>query len=113
MIVDLQRRLLSVEEVIKQLKTGPSDVDHLDKVVVDKEEVHVRVVDKEDVCNRAMDEEDMQERVVLTGNRFENVPVGGLKHQSMEGVSQCMNVDEPYKNWNDVLDNFHVDGLEH
>ncbi|GKA77506.1 hypothetical protein Tco_0783967, partial [Tanacetum coccineum] len=32
---------------------------------------------------------------------------------SMEGVSQCMNVDEPYKNWNDVSDNFHVDGLDH
>ncbi|GJZ28136.1 hypothetical protein Tco_0572783, partial [Tanacetum coccineum] len=33
--------------------------------------------------------------------------------KSMGGVSQCMNVDEPYKNWNDVLDNFHADGLDH
>ncbi|GJT70035.1 hypothetical protein Tco_1029321 [Tanacetum coccineum] len=30
MIVDLQRRLLSVEQVTKKLHTGPSDVDHLD-----------------------------------------------------------------------------------
>nr|GEZ41561.1 hypothetical protein [Tanacetum cinerariifolium] len=29
----------------------------------------------------------------------------------MGGVSQCMNIDEPYKN--DVLDNFHADGLDH
>ncbi|GJT93137.1 phospholipase-like protein [Tanacetum coccineum] len=64
MIVDLQRRLLSVEEITKQLKPGPSNVDHLDQ----------------------------------TGNRSENVPVCGLDQQSMEGVSQCMNVDEPYKN---------------
>ncbi|GKD08137.1 hypothetical protein Tco_1187822 [Tanacetum coccineum] len=36
MIVDLQHRLFSLEEITKQLKTGPSDgpsdVDHLDKV---------------------------------------------------------------------------------
>ncbi|GJY21450.1 hypothetical protein Tco_0394016 [Tanacetum coccineum] len=79
MIVDLQRRLFSVEEITKQLKTGPSDVDHLDK----------------------------------TDNRSENILVGGQDHQSMEGVSQCINVDEPYKNWNDVSDNFYVDGLDH
>nr|GEV18483.1 phospholipase-like protein [Tanacetum cinerariifolium] len=79
MIVDLQRRLLSLEEITKQLKTGPSDVDHHDK----------------------------------TDNRSENVLVGGFDHQSMEGVSQCMNVDEPCTNWDDALDNFHVDGLDH
>ncbi|GJR77675.1 hypothetical protein Tco_0090040 [Tanacetum coccineum] len=73
MIVDLQLRLLSVEEITKQLKPGPSNVDHLDQ----------------------------------------NVPVCGLDQQSMEGVSQCMNVDEPYKNWNDVSDNFPVNGLDH
>nr|GEW32971.1 phospholipase-like protein [Tanacetum cinerariifolium] len=33
------------------------------------------------------------------------------KEESMGGVNQCMNVDEPYKN--DVLDNFHVDGLDY
>ncbi|GJZ26058.1 ulp1 protease family, C-terminal catalytic domain-containing protein [Tanacetum coccineum] len=31
----------------------------------------------------------------------------------MDGVSQCMNVDRFDKNWNDVSDNFHVDGLDH
>ncbi|GJS73087.1 hypothetical protein Tco_0705928 [Tanacetum coccineum] len=99
--------------------------------VVDKEEVHVRAVDKEDVRTRAVDEEDIQERAKLlktvkeqeqmivdlqrhllsTGNRSENVLVYGLDQQSMEGVSQCMNVDEPYKN--DVSDNFPVNGLDH
>ncbi|GJS57698.1 RNA-directed DNA polymerase, eukaryota, reverse transcriptase zinc-binding domain protein [Tanacetum coccineum] len=52
MIVDLQRRLLSVEQVTKKLRTGPSDVDHLDK----------------------------------NGNQYDNVPVGGLDHQSMNGT---------------------------
>nr|GEY74941.1 hypothetical protein [Tanacetum cinerariifolium] len=65
-------------------------------IVVDKEEVHVRAVDKED-----------------TSNRSKNVPVCGLDQQSMEGASQCMNVDEPYKNWNDVSNNFPVNGLDH
>nr|GEU79724.1 hypothetical protein [Tanacetum cinerariifolium] len=37
----------------------------------------------------------------------------GHLDKSMGGVSQCMNVDEPYKNWNDVSDNFYVDGLDH
>ncbi|GKB11250.1 phospholipase-like protein [Tanacetum coccineum] len=73
MIVDLQRRLLSVEQVTKKLRIGPSDVDHLDK----------------------------------NGNQYDNVPVGGLDHQSNNGVSQCMN------NCNDVSDNFLVDGLDH
>ncbi|GJU02268.1 hypothetical protein Tco_1112606 [Tanacetum coccineum] len=31
MIIDLQRHLFSLEEITKQLKTGPSDVDHLNK----------------------------------------------------------------------------------
>nr|GEU39404.1 ulp1 protease family, C-terminal catalytic domain-containing protein [Tanacetum cinerariifolium] len=37
----------------------------------------------------------------------------GLDQQSVGGFNQCMNVNEPYKNWNDVSDNFHVDGLDH
>ncbi|GJT71458.1 hypothetical protein Tco_1030744 [Tanacetum coccineum] len=49
----------------------------------------------------------------LTSGEIVIDTVGGLDHQSMEGVSQCMNVDEPYKNWTDVLDNFYVDGLDH
>ncbi|GKA76994.1 phospholipase-like protein [Tanacetum coccineum] len=80
MIVDLQRRLFLLEEITKQLKIGPSDgpsdVDHLDKVILT-----------------------IDPRMFLL--------------VSIEGVSQCMNVDEPYKNWNDVSDNFHVDGLDH
>ncbi|GJZ29882.1 ulp1 protease family, C-terminal catalytic domain-containing protein [Tanacetum coccineum] len=107
--------------------------------VVDKEEVHVRAVDKEDVLTRAVDEEDIRERAELlkTIKEQEQMIVdlqcrlllveqitkqlkpgpSNVDHldQSMEGVSQCMNVnvDEPYKNWNDVLDNFPVNGLDH
>nr|GEY52344.1 protein rough sheath 2 homolog [Tanacetum cinerariifolium] len=58
MIVDLQRRLLSVEQVTKKLRTGSSDVDHLDK----------------------------------NGNQYDNVPVSGLDHQSMDGVSHYESV---------------------
>nr|GFB23523.1 hypothetical protein [Tanacetum cinerariifolium] len=32
-----------------------------------------------------------------TGNLSKNAPDCGLDQQSMRGVSQCMNVDEPYK----------------
>nr|GEV95299.1 hypothetical protein [Tanacetum cinerariifolium] len=42
-----------------------------------------------------------------TGNLSKNAPDCGLDQQSMGGVSQCMNVDELYK------DNFHGDGLDH
>nr|GFB65172.1 hypothetical protein [Tanacetum cinerariifolium] len=60
-----------------------------------RHEVHVRTkvrsfVDKEE-----------------NGNQYDNVPIGGLDHQSMDDVSKCMN------NCNDVSDNFHVDGLDH
>nr|GEV64128.1 hypothetical protein [Tanacetum cinerariifolium] len=86
MIVDMQRRLLSVKEITKQLKPGSSNVDHLDQ----------------------------------TGNQSENVHVCGLEQQSMKGVSQCMNVDEPYKPvegisqciiLNDEYESVVVDGL--
>ncbi|GKB78804.1 ulp1 protease family, C-terminal catalytic domain-containing protein [Tanacetum coccineum] len=79
MIIDLQRRLLSVKQVTKKLRTGPSNVDHLDK----------------------------------NKNQYNNVLVGGLDHQSIDGVSQCMNVDRLDKNCNDVRNNFHVNGLDH
>ncbi|GKE89950.1 hypothetical protein Tco_1567425, partial [Tanacetum coccineum] len=48
-----------------------------------------------------------------TDNLSKNAPDCGLDQQSMGGVSQCMNVDEPYKNWNDVSDNFHAVCLDH
>ncbi|GJU19343.1 phospholipase-like protein [Tanacetum coccineum] len=44
------------------------------------------------------------------GNRFENVPVD---HRSMEGASQCKNVDHVNKNSNDVFENFPIDCLDH
>ncbi|GKC27982.1 phospholipase-like protein [Tanacetum coccineum] len=67
-----------------------------------RQEVHVRTevrrfVDKEEVLHRVVDEEDVKERVILAktnNNHSHNVPVGGLDHQSMEGVIQCMNDDQ-------------------
>ncbi|GJW71898.1 hypothetical protein Tco_0128815 [Tanacetum coccineum] len=57
-IVDMQHRLLLLEQIMNTQNTRPSDVDH------------------------SVDHLDM----------VSNVLVGGLDHQSMEGVSQCMNV---------------------
>ncbi|GJX77167.1 hypothetical protein Tco_0323978 [Tanacetum coccineum] len=82
-IDDMQRRLLSREQITKQLNTRQSDVDH-----------NVDHLDK-------------------YGNGSKNVVVGGLDHQSMESVIQCMNVDHLEKNWNDVSENFPVDCLDH
>ncbi|GJW22389.1 ulp1 protease family, C-terminal catalytic domain-containing protein [Tanacetum coccineum] len=48
-----------------------------------------------------------------TDNLSKNAPDYGLDQQFMGGVSQYMNVDEPYKNRNEVSDNFHADGLSH
>nr|GEW77311.1 phospholipase-like protein [Tanacetum cinerariifolium] len=48
-----------------------------------------------------------------TGDLSKNAHDCGLDRQSMRGVSQCMNVDESYKNWNDVSNNYHADGLDH
>ncbi|GKA26531.1 hypothetical protein Tco_0712640 [Tanacetum coccineum] len=105
-----------------------------------KEEVHVPAVEKKDIQERdellkTVKEQkqmiiDLQVRLNSveeklkpgpsdvdhldkTGNLSKNAPDCGLDQQSMGGVSQCMNVDEPYKNWNDVSDNFHADGLDH
>ncbi|GJU77459.1 hypothetical protein Tco_1274529 [Tanacetum coccineum] len=105
-----------------------------------KEEVHVPAVEKKDIQERdellkTVKEQkqmiiDLQVRLNSveeklkpgpsdvdhldkTDNLSKNAPDCGLDQQSMGGVSQCMNVDEPYKNWNDVSDNFHADGLDH
>ncbi|GJW78465.1 hypothetical protein Tco_0140147 [Tanacetum coccineum] len=68
---------------------------------------HVLKLINKDVKFNKLDDED------AIGNQSENVPVCGLDQQFMEGVSQCMNVDEPYKNFNDVLYNFPINGLDH
>ncbi|GJS18395.1 putative reverse transcriptase domain, ribonuclease H-like domain protein [Tanacetum coccineum] len=66
-----------------------------------RHEVHVRTevhrfVDKEEVRTRAVDAEENKYpylNFLHNGNGSENVPIGGVDHQSMKGVSQCMNVD--------------------
>ncbi|GKB07264.1 ulp1 protease family, C-terminal catalytic domain-containing protein [Tanacetum coccineum] len=105
-----------------------------------KEEVHVPAVEKKDIHERdellkIVKEQkqmilDLQLRINSveeklkpgssdvdhldkTDNLSKNAPDCGLDQQSNGGVSQCMNVDEPYKNWNDVSDNFHGDGHDH
>ncbi|GKB85783.1 phospholipase-like protein [Tanacetum coccineum] len=99
------------------------------RMFVDKEEVLHRVVDEEDVQERVVLEKtvkeqeqmiaDMQRRLYSVekitkklntgpsdvdlldknGNHSNNVPVGGLDHQSMEGVSKCMNNDQVDKDF--------------
>nr|GFC22609.1 hypothetical protein [Tanacetum cinerariifolium] len=56
---------------------------------------------------------DLQLRLNSTNNLSKKAPDCGLDQQSMGGVSQCMNVDGPYNNWNDASDNFYADGLNH
>ncbi|GJR16760.1 hypothetical protein Tco_0965287 [Tanacetum coccineum] len=63
-----------------------------------RQEVHVRTK-----VRRFVDKEE-------NDSHSHNVLVGGLDHQSMERVSQCMNDDQ---NCNDVPDNFPVDGPEY
>ncbi|GJS55662.1 hypothetical protein Tco_0629024 [Tanacetum coccineum] len=87
-VVDMQRCLLSLNQIMNTQNTGPSDVDH--NVVMEGVN-HSKSVDHLDM----------------------NVLVGGLDHQSMEGVSQCMNVVHLDKNWNDDSYNFPVDCLDH
>nr|GEV93307.1 hypothetical protein [Tanacetum cinerariifolium] len=98
---------------------------------VDKEEVRTQAVDQEDLLKRAVLAQTVKEQqqmivdcnvvyfqlsklpknYALNDNQYDNVPVGGLDHRSMDGVSQCMNVDRLDKS-NDVLDNFPIDGLD-
>nr|GEX75283.1 pyridoxine 5'-phosphate synthase [Tanacetum cinerariifolium] len=94
------------------IRTSGKQDPNLDREV--HHEVHVRTkvhryVEEEEVRPRAFNEEDVRPRVALeqivkeqeqkiNGNGFENVPVGGLDHRSMEGVSQCMSVDHLDKN---------------
>ncbi|GJW16964.1 ulp1 protease family, C-terminal catalytic domain-containing protein [Tanacetum coccineum] len=82
-ILDMQRRLLSLEHITKTQNNGLSEpdhnVDHLDK----------------------------------NGNGSVSVQVGGLDHQSTEGASHCMYSEHLDKNWNDVSENHPVDGLDH
>nr|GEW21729.1 hypothetical protein [Tanacetum cinerariifolium] len=75
-------------------------------------ELHVRTevrsfVHKVEVHTEAVDQEDLLESIqqvtkkLRTGpsdvdyndNQYDNIPVGGLNHKSVDGVSQCMNVD--------------------
>nr|GEW12791.1 hypothetical protein [Tanacetum cinerariifolium] len=78
-----------------------------------------RLVDKEEVLHRVVDEEDVKKRVVLAKTIKEqeshshNVPVSSLDHQSMEGVSHCMNDDQVDKKCNNVPDSFPVGGPEY
>ncbi|GJU63360.1 hypothetical protein Tco_1245195 [Tanacetum coccineum] len=119
-------------------KLIPSAIEMNELWVHSKEEVHVPAVEKKDIQERdellktVKEQKQMiidlqvrlnsvEEKLKLgpsdvdhldkTDNLSKNASDCGLDQQSMGGVSQCMNVDKPYKN--DVLDNFHADGLDH
>ncbi|GKA80965.1 phospholipase-like protein, partial [Tanacetum coccineum] len=93
-IVDMQRRLLSLDDITKQLKNGPSKVDHNVDNNVDHKVDHI-----------------VRDRV--NGNGSVSVQVGGVDHQSTEGASHCMYSEHLDKNWNDVSENHPIDGLDH
>nr|GEZ96552.1 phospholipase-like protein [Tanacetum cinerariifolium] len=89
-----------------------------------KEELHVPAIEKKDIQERdellktVKEEKQTFLDLQLRLNSVEEKLKPGLLDvdpldKSMGGVNQCMNVDDPYKNWNDVSDNFHADGLDH
>ncbi|GKA03906.1 hypothetical protein Tco_0676687, partial [Tanacetum coccineum] len=94
MIADLQRRLYSVEQITKQLHTGPYDVD-----LLDKNDNHSHNV------LGGLDHQSME-----GVNQYMNDDQVD-KYQSVEGVSQCTSVDHVDKRFNDEYDSIAVDGL--
>ncbi|GKD71042.1 ulp1 protease family, C-terminal catalytic domain-containing protein [Tanacetum coccineum] len=81
-IDDMQRPLLSLEQITKQLNTRQSDVDH-----------NVDHLDKN------------------WNDVSENFPVDCLDHQSVAGVSQCTSIDHVDKDFNDESESVVIDGL--
>ncbi|GKB69902.1 ulp1 protease family, C-terminal catalytic domain-containing protein [Tanacetum coccineum] len=133
-IADMQRRLLSLEDITKRLNNGPSKVDHNVDNNVDHNVDHIvgdRVVLDKIFKEQQLQILDMQRRllslehITKTQNNGLSEPdrnvdhldkvvqVGGLDHQSMEGANHCMYSEHLDKNWNDVSENHHVDGLDH
>ncbi|GJU79461.1 ulp1 protease family, C-terminal catalytic domain-containing protein [Tanacetum coccineum] len=100
-----------------QEQTGPSDVDHLDKVVVDKEEVHVRVVDKEDVLEEftkqlktgPYDVDHLDKVTELINDIFDTPSICPDSVQDAF-ISELMDVDQPSLVKN-VLDDVHIDSV--
>ncbi|GJS46145.1 hypothetical protein Tco_0596266 [Tanacetum coccineum] len=109
-IVDMQRRLLSFEQILNTQNTRPSDVDH-NVVVEGINQSNVDHLDKngngsENVFVGGLDHQFMEGN----GNDdSKNFPVSGLDHQSMEGVSHCMSVDHLDKN--DKYESVAIDGI--
>ncbi|GJT30979.1 hypothetical protein Tco_0911254 [Tanacetum coccineum] len=94
-----------VNKDVKFAKLDDEDVDVLG--YIQRRRVHVP--DVEEKLKPGPSDVDHLEK---TDNLSKNAPDCGLDQQFMGGVNQCMNVDEPYKNWNEVSDNLHADGLD-
>nr|GEW10725.1 hypothetical protein [Tanacetum cinerariifolium] len=105
MIVDLQRRLLSFEQVTKKLRTGPyyncNDVS--DNFSVDG--LDHQSMEGFSHCT-SVDRLDKNRNDVL-----DNFLVDGLDHQSMEGVSHYTSVDHISQRLNEVDESVAIDGL--
>ncbi|GKB18666.1 hypothetical protein Tco_0852589 [Tanacetum coccineum] len=135
-IADMQRRLLSLEDITKRLNNGPSKVDHNvdnnvdhivgDRVVLDKifKEQQLQILDMQrrllslehitKTQNNGLSEPDHNvDHLDKNGNGSVSVQVGGLDHQSTEGANHCMYSEHLDKNWNDVSENHLVDGHDH
>nr|GEV56459.1 phospholipase-like protein [Tanacetum cinerariifolium] len=96
MIVDLQHRLLSLEEITKQLKTGPSDVDHHDKIDNRSENVRVGGLDHQSM-EGVIQCMNVDEPCMNWDDALDNFHVDGLDHQSVKGVSQCTRLNDEYE----------------
>ncbi|GJZ50002.1 phospholipase-like protein, partial [Tanacetum coccineum] len=87
------------------VRTEVSRVHSKEEMIID---LQVRLNSVEEKLKPGASDVDHLEK---TGNLSKNAPDCGLDQQSMGGVSQCMNVDEPYKVY--VSDNFSAGGLDH
>ncbi|GJZ51600.1 ulp1 protease family, C-terminal catalytic domain-containing protein [Tanacetum coccineum] len=139
-IVDMQRRLLLLEDITKRINNRLSQVNHnvdnnvnhnvdhivRDRVVLDKifKEQQLQILDMKrrllslehitKTQNNGLSEPDHNvDHLDKNGNGSVSVQVGGLDHQSTERVSHCMYSEHLNKNWNDVSENHPVDGLDH
>nr|GEY32548.1 hypothetical protein [Tanacetum cinerariifolium] len=110
MIVDLQRHLLSVEKVTKKLRTGPSDVDHLDKNGNQYDNVPVSGLDHQstDGVSQCMNVDRLDKNC---NDVLDNFPVDGLDYQSMEGVRHCTSVNYFSQTVKEVDESVAIDGL--
>nr|GEZ10103.1 hypothetical protein [Tanacetum cinerariifolium] len=76
-----------------------------------KEEVHVPAVEKKDIQERGEFLKTVKEQKQMIIDL--QLRINPVEDKLKPGPSDVDHLDKPYKNWNDVLDNFHADSLDH